>query len=69
MEYLFKKYKIKNKNLVKNLLMESDYGVLIYLVNYAGVSFEGAVYLLLTLKPEILEGNIKAFFYGEENVI
>ena len=68
MEYLFKKYKIKNKNLVKNALMESDYGVLIFLVDHAGVSFEGAVHLLLTLKPEILEGNIKAFFYGEENV-
>tara|TARA_R100001460_G_scaffold32526_1_gene63811 strand:+ start:553 stop:759 length:207 start_codon:yes stop_codon:yes gene_type:complete len=68
MEYLFKKYKIKNKTLVKNALMGSDYGVLIFLVDHAEVSFEGAVHLLLTLKPEILQQNLKAFFYGEENV-
>jgi len=68
MENIIKKYNLKNSYLIRNALMESNNGVLIFLVDYACITFEDAVELILSVNPSILHKNLEAYFYGEENV-
>lgn len=68
MENIIKKYHSKNICLIKNALMESNNGVLIFLVDHAGVDLVAAVKIIAEVKPEILDKNIEAYFHGEENV-
>lgn len=68
MENIIKKYNLENSSLIKNALMESNNGVLIFLVDHARVSFTAAVELILSVNPSILHKNLEAYFYGEENV-